>query len=83
MGLAPLTTRQEERVSEQNNEQMPEPDRYSVEYVELNGEGDASVTLQEVLNEHSKQSQKLIGVAQDPIGKGILLFWDLEGFVSG
>lgn len=70
-------------MSEQNNEQMPEPDRYSVEYVELNGEGDASVTLQEVLNEHSKQSQKLIGVAQDPIGKGILLFWDLEGFVSG
>lgn len=72
-------------MSEQNDEQMPEPDRYSVEYVELSaeGQGDASRRLQEVLNEHSRRSQKLIGVAQDPAGKGILLFWDLEGFVSG
>lgn len=72
-------------MSEQNNAGMPEPDRYSVEYIELSPgeEGGASRTLQEVLNEHSRRSQKLIGVAQDPAGKGILLFWDLEGFVSG
>lgn len=63
---------------------VPEPDRYSVEYVELSeGEGEPSAKLQEILNEHSKKSEKLIGVAQDPLGKGILLFWDLEGFVSG
>ncbi|HZY66267.1 MAG: hypothetical protein M3N10_02325 [Actinomycetota bacterium] len=70
-------------MSEQNNEQMPEPDRYSVEYVELDGEGDTSVTLQNVLNEGSRKSQRLIGVATDPMGKGVLLFWDLEGFISG
>lgn len=62
----------------------PAPDRYSVEYVELtDGEGETSATLQNVLNEGSRRSQRLIGVAQDPVGKGILLFWDLEGFISG
>jgi hypothetical protein len=74
-------------MSEENNEQMPVPDRYSVQYIELSsdqeGGGSASRTLQEALNEGSSRSQKLIGVAQDPVGKGILLFWDLEGFVSG
>lgn len=68
-------------MTEENN--APEPDRYSVEYVELDGEGETSVTLQNVLNEGSKKSWRLIGVAQDPVGKGILLFWDLEGMISG
>lgn len=67
------------------SEQMPAPDRYSVQYVELSAdEGmETSVKMQELLNEGSRKSQRLIGVATDPIGKGLLLFWDLEGFVSG
>ncbi|MGI8540303.1 MAG: hypothetical protein ACR2N0_11075 [Rubrobacteraceae bacterium] len=72
-------------MSEQNNESMPAPDRYSVQYVKLSAEGEAetSAKLQELLNEGSRSSQKLVGVATDPAGKGIILFWDLEGFVSG
>lgn len=72
-------------MSEQNNEQITAPDRYLVEYVELSTEGSRSATgtLQEVLNEGSRRSQKLIGVAQDPAGKGLILFWDLAGFISG
>lgn len=69
-------------MTEENN--TPEPDRYSVEYVELSDrEGEPSASLQEVLNEGSRKSWRLIGVAQDPVGEGILLFWDLEGFISG
>lgn len=72
-------------MTEGSNPQVPDPDRYSVQYVEFSAEenADASVQLQEVLNERSRQSQKLIGVATDPTGRGILLFWDMEGFVSG
>lgn len=72
-------------MTEQNNDQVPEPDRYSVEYIELSEveAGGASDTLQNALNEGSKKSQKLIGVATDPADKGVLLFWDTEGMVSG
>lgn len=72
-------------MSEHSTEEMPAPDRYSVQYVELDAsEGvDTSVKMQELLNEGSRKSQRLIGVATDPVGKGLLLFWDLEGFVSG
>jgi hypothetical protein len=72
-------------MSEQDNEHIPAPDRYSVQYIELSSdeEGSSSKTLQDALNEGSRKSQRLIGVAQDPVGKGILLFWDLEGFISG
>lgn len=67
------------------SEQMPAPDRYSVQYVELPGEGEAetSAKLQDILNEGSRSSHKLIGVATDPAGKGVILFWDMEGFLSG
>lgn len=72
-------------MSEQNNDQIAEPDRYTVQYIELSteAEGSSSRVLQDALNEGSRKSQRLIGVAQDPVGKGILLFWDLEGFISG
>lgn len=72
-------------MSEQNNDQIAEPDRYSVEYIEFSEveAAGASSMLQDALNAGSKKSQRLIGVATDPASKGILLFWDLEGMVSG
>lgn len=68
-----------------NQHSGPDPERYAVEYIELSSEGaEASqAKLQEILNDGSKQSQKLVGVATDPVGKGVIVIWDLEGFISG
>lgn len=60
---------------------MPEPDRYSVEHLETVENFD--VTLQEQLNEGSKNSWQLVGVVQNPNGEGVLLVWDTEGMISG
>ncbi len=60
---------------------MPEPDRYSVEHVEVADSLD--VSLQEHLNGGSKNSWQLVGVVQDPKGNGVLLVWDTEGMISG
>lgn len=68
-------------MSETNNGNIPEADRYSVEHVETSTNFD--VALQEKLNEGSRRSRRLIGVVQDPAGEGVLLVWDLEGFISG
>jgi hypothetical protein len=63
---------------------VPEPDRYSVEYVDLAGfSGDFVARLQEVLNEGTRHSWKLTSVVQDPSGEGVIVVWDLEGFISG
>ena len=35
------------------------------------------------INEGARQSWKLISVAQDPKGEGLLLIWDTSGFFSG
>ncbi len=67
-----------------NQHSGPEPERYAVEYIELSEGPEAAQTkLQEILNDGSKQSQKLVGVATDPVGKGVIVIWDLEGFISG
>lgn len=68
-----------------NQHSVPDPERYAVEYIELSSEGPevSKAKLQEILNDGSKQSQKLVGVATDPVGKGVIVIWDLEGFISG
>lgn len=64
---------------------LPEPDRYSVEYVRIGVGKDESfeVALQRELNEGSKQSWKLISVVHNPVEEGVCLVWDLQGFISG
>lgn len=68
-------------MSEENNGNIPEADRYSVEHVDTAANFDAA--LQEKLNEGSRQSWRLISVVQNPTAEGVLLVWDLEGFISG
>ena len=68
-------------MSEENNGNIPEADRYSVEHIGAAERFDA--VLQEKLNTGSKQSWKLVSVVQDPTNEGVLLVWDLEGFISG
>ncbi len=76
--------RKEEQVSEENNtREAPEPERYYVEYVELTEVGGSVATLQEVINVGTRKSWKLIGVAQDPVGSGVIVVWDQSGFISG
>lgn len=60
---------------------MPEPDRYSVERVEVADSLD--VALQEHLNGGSTHSWQLVGVLQDPASDGVLLVWDTEKMISG
>ena len=62
----------------------PEPERYFAEYVPLpGGEGAALVALQEAINEHARDSWKLISVAGDPMSQGVFMVWDTTGFFSG
>ncbi|MGB3633370.1 MAG: hypothetical protein WA982_04975 [Rubrobacteraceae bacterium] len=64
---------------------LPEPDRYSVEYVELtaNSKEELVTSLQKSVNGGSRQSWRLIGVAPDPAGGGMIAIWDMEGMISG
>ncbi|CAN5912398.1 hypothetical protein BH23ACT11_BH23ACT11_05250 [soil metagenome] len=63
----------------------PEPDRYSVESVRIKAETTESfeAALQKELNDGSKHSWKLISVVHSPVDDGVLLVWDLQGFISG
>ena len=63
----------------------PEPDRYYAEHVEVPSgtEGLSIADLQEAINEGSRQSWKLVGVATEPTGRGVILVWDTSGFFSG
>jgi len=63
----------------------PEPDRYYAEHVTAASgtEGLSIAELQEAINEGSRQSWKLVGVASDPPGRGVVLVWDQTGFFSG
>ncbi len=71
-------------MSEQSGDR-PEPDRYAVEYARIGAGTDESVetALQEKLNEGSRQSWKLVSVVHDPSEEGVILVWDLQGFISG
>jgi hypothetical protein len=63
----------------------PEPDRYYAEHVTVASgpEGLSVAELQEAINAGSRQSWKLVGVATDPTGQGVILVWDQTGFFSG
>ncbi len=63
----------------------PEPDRYYAEHVAASSgtEGLSVAELQEAINSGSRQSWKLVGVATDPTGQGVILVWDQTGFFSG
>lgn len=60
-------------------------ERYQVELVQLAGGTDASspATLQGAVNKGTRQSWRLVGVAQDPMSHGVLIVWDTSGFISG
>jgi hypothetical protein len=63
----------------------PEPDRYYAEHITVASgtEGISIADLQEAINSGSRQSWKLVGVATDPTGQGVILVWDQTGFFSG
>jgi hypothetical protein len=63
----------------------PEPDRYYAEHIAVpSGPVGLSVAeLQEAINSGSRQSWKLVGLATDPTGQGVILVWDQTGFFSG
>jgi hypothetical protein len=66
--------------------QRPEAERYYVHYASLEAGpegGSTEAALQVAINEGSRQSWKLISVAQDPKSDGFLLIWDTSGFFSG
>jgi hypothetical protein len=64
---------------------VPEPDRYYAEHVAPASETESLslAELQEAINEGARQSWKLVGVASDPTGPGVILVWDQTGFFSG
>ena len=63
----------------------PEAERYYAQYTALKAgpEGSTEIALQEAINEGSRQSWKLISVANDPTSEGVFLVWDTSGFFSG
>ncbi len=64
---------------------VPEPERYYVERVlPASGEEELSVAaVQEAMNAGTRQSWHLISVVNEPAGRGILLVWDQQAFISG
>jgi hypothetical protein len=64
----------------------PEAERYYAQHTSLDveGAGSAQAALQAAINEGSRHSWKLVGVAQDPTAAGdVILVWDTSGFFSG
>jgi hypothetical protein len=63
----------------------PEAERYYAQYAPLDAGsgGSTEASLQEAINEGSRQSWKLISVTQDPTSEGFFLVWDTSGFFSG
>jgi hypothetical protein len=62
----------------------PAPDRYYAELVlPDSGESLSVAALQEAMNEGSRNSWRLVGVVTEPAGRGVVLVWDQQGFISG
>ena len=62
----------------------PAAERYYAEYVGLpTAEGSAEAVLQAAINERAKLGWKMVSMAKDPGGHGLLLVWDTSGFFSG
>ncbi len=61
-------------------------ERYHAEHVQLptGQEGFSMVALQGALNKGARKSRRLVGLTQDPTGRGgLILVWDTAGFISG
>lgn len=65
--------------------ERPAAERYYAQYaaLDIGPESSPRAALQGAINEGARQSWKLIGVTQDPLGEGIILVWDTSGFFSG
>ena len=63
----------------------PAPERYYAEHVApaLGTEGLSLADLQEAMNEGARKSWRLVGVLNEPMGRGVILVWDQQGFISG
>jgi hypothetical protein len=69
----------------QSKPEPPAPDRYYAEHVspDPGAENLSVATLQEAMNEGSRKSWRLVGVVNDSTGRGVILVWDQQGFISG
>lgn len=71
-------------MTEERGTGQPEPERYYAEHVAPPAEGSLSVAdIQETINAGTRQSWRLVGVVNEPSGRGIILVWDQSGFISG
>ena len=63
----------------------PAPERYYAERVSpaSGAESLSLAELQEAMNEGSRQSWRLVSVLNEPAGRGVILVWDQQGFISG
>ena len=62
----------------------PAPERYYAELVSpTSGRGLSMADIQEAMNEGARKSWRLVGVVDDPTGRGVILVWDQQGFISG
>jgi hypothetical protein len=62
----------------------PAAERFYAEHVGLPAAGGSmEAALQEAINEKTKRSWKLVSIAEEPSGDGLLLVWDTSGFFSG
>ncbi len=79
-----MTDERDTTASQSEPTEPPEPERYYAELVSPPEGGDLSVAvLQEAMNEGARKSQRLVGVMNEPAGRGVVLVWDQEGFISG
>jgi hypothetical protein len=79
-----MTEERDTTASRSEPTEPPEPERYYAELVSSSEGGDLSVVeLQEAMNEGARKSQRLVGVMNEPAGRGVILVWDQEGFISG
>jgi hypothetical protein len=71
-------------MTEERGARQPEPDRYYADHVASPAEGSLSVAdIQEAMNAGARQSWRLVGVVNEPSGRGVILVWDQAGFISG
>ena len=77
-------TNEEGAVSRSGAESV-EPERYYAELLSPTSgtEGLTAEGLQEAMNAGTRKSWKLISVVNEPTGQGLVLVWDLQGFISG
>ncbi|BBL78520.1 hypothetical protein RxyAA322_03740 [Rubrobacter xylanophilus] len=62
--------------------EAPAPERYYAQLLS-GADGVTVARLQEAMNEGARQSWRLVGVVNEPGGRGIILIWDQQGFISG